>query len=101
MKTPNITTAQIVGAIFGAAYPVITLLGFNLDPAQVDALQQLNVVAVGLFGADAAIRIGRNYGAANGSLEPVSPELIHGGFEIAPGELTDEQAAEAERLESK
>lgn len=93
MKTPNITTAQIIGAIFGAVYPVLTLIGVNLNPEQVNALQELNVVAVGLFGADAAIRVGRSVAASKGSVEAPIDEFV-------PGDLSAIEAADADRLEA-
>lgn len=67
MKTPDITLAQIVAAVLGAVYPILTLLGVDLSPEQRDALDQLILVALGLFGADAAIRVGRAVGTTKRS----------------------------------
>lgn len=62
MSTPNFTTAQLVGAVFAAFYPALTLLGIDLSAEQKDAVDQLWAVGLGLFGADAAIRVGRSVG---------------------------------------
>jgi hypothetical protein len=62
LKTPDFTPAQIVAAVFGAILPVLTLVGVELSPAQVAALDDLYKVALGLFAADAGIRIGRAVG---------------------------------------
>lgn len=63
MKTPDITPVQIVAAVIGCVYPLLTLLGVHFSSQQLDALQQLDVIAVSLFGADAALRIGRSLGS--------------------------------------
>lgn len=62
-QRPDITPAQVIAAFFAAIYPLLTLFGVDLSAEQQDALSQLEVAAIGLFGADAAIRIGRNYAA--------------------------------------
>jgi hypothetical protein len=59
-KRPDITPAQIVGMIpllaeFGHSFGL-----FTLSQPQQDSLSKLVVGAVGLFGADALIRLGRN-----------------------------------------
>lgn len=59
-QRPDITPAQAIGALFAAVGPVCVLVGVHLDPSQLDALDTLKFVGVGLFGADAAVRIGRN-----------------------------------------
>lgn len=58
---PDITPAMVIAAIFAAAAPICLLIGVDLSSAQLDALEQLRLVAVALVGGDAAIRIGRNY----------------------------------------
>jgi VIT1/CCC1 family predicted Fe2+/Mn2+ transporter len=60
-KMPDITPAQAVALFFGALYPVLTLVGVDLSAKATDAVEDLRVLALGLFGADAAIRLGRNY----------------------------------------
>jgi hypothetical protein len=62
MNFPSITVPQIIAAVFGALYPFLVLIGVDLSPAAHDALEELKVIALGLFGADAAIRVGRNIG---------------------------------------
>lgn len=59
-QRPDITPAQAIGAIFAAVGPALVLVGVHLDPTQVDALDQLKFVGLGLFGADAVVRVGRN-----------------------------------------
>lgn len=65
MRTPDITPAQIIGAVMAATYPLLTLIGVDLSPQQVNALDDLGKIAIGLFGADAAIRVGRNISLKN------------------------------------
>lgn len=59
---PDITPAQVVAAFFASLLPVLTLAGVDLSLEQIDALSDLKLVALGLVGADAAIRVGRNLG---------------------------------------
>ena len=59
-KRPDITPAQIVGLIpllaeFGHSFGI-----FTLSAAQQASLSKLVIGAIGLFGADAIIRLGRN-----------------------------------------
>lgn len=59
-KRPDITPVQIVGLIpllaeFGHAFGIYTL-----SQPQQDSLSKLVLGAIGLFGADAIIRLGRN-----------------------------------------
>lgn len=61
---PDITAAQIVAAAFAAAYPVCVFFGVDMSPEQREALEEIKWVALGLFGADAALRVGRNMGDA-------------------------------------
>lgn len=70
---PDITPAQIVAAVFGAIGPICVLVGLHLSQAQTGAVDDLKLLALGLFGADAAIRIGRNI-AAGKSGEANAPE---------------------------
>lgn len=60
---PDITPAQLVAAFFGGLMPALTLVGVHLSPEQVNALDDLRTVGLGLLGADAAIRVGRNIGS--------------------------------------
>lgn len=60
MSKPDLTTAQILGAVLAAIYPVLTLLGADLDPAQRDALDNLIAIGAALIGGDALIRFGRS-----------------------------------------
>jgi hypothetical protein len=86
-KRPDITPAQIVAAVFGALGPVLVLLGVDLDPARDQALDQLKWIALGLFGADAAIRVGRNVGQSAGDdLAVEDPEVEA----VSPDELPDD-----------
>lgn len=57
---PNITPAQIVGMIPLVAEFLHTFGVFTLSQAQQDSLSKLVLGAIGLFGADAVIRAGRN-----------------------------------------
>jgi hypothetical protein len=65
---PDLTLAQLVALLGGGLPVLLTLLAafgvFDPNAAQREALsdatQWLGLMAVGLFGADAAIRIGRN-----------------------------------------
>lgn len=59
---PVITVPQIVAAIVGAVGPVLLLLGVDLDVRQLAAVDDLKVIALGLFGADALVRAGRSVG---------------------------------------
>ena len=59
-KRPDITPAQIVGLVpllaeFGHSFGI-----FTLSAAQQASLSKLVIGAIGLFGADAIIRLGRN-----------------------------------------
>ena len=64
LNKPSLTLAQIVALIAGALYPVLTLIGVTLDATQRDALDTLLSLAIGLFAADAVIRVGRSYGSS-------------------------------------
>ena len=57
---PDITPAQVVGGAFAAVGPVCVLLGVHLSKVQLGAVDDLKLIALGLIGADAAVRIGRN-----------------------------------------
>lgn len=60
-QRPDLTPAQIVAFIFAAIPYILVLIGVDIGTAKAAALDDLKVLALGLFGADAAIRIGRNY----------------------------------------
>lgn len=57
---PDITPAQVVGGAFASVGPVCVLLGVHLSKIQLGAVDDLKLIALGLIGADAAVRIGRN-----------------------------------------
>ena len=59
---PNITPVQIIAVLIGATFPILTLLGVDLSEPQRAAIEELRFIALGIFGADAAIRVGRNVG---------------------------------------
>ena len=100
---PDITPAQVVAAVVGSIFPVLTLLGVDLTAAQTDAVNQLKYLALGLFGADAVIRVGRSHALKgkigemkdNGHVEPTG---ITNSSLFAPA-LTPDEEAEATRLE--
>lgn len=102
-KMPDITPAQIIAAVFGALFPALTLIGVDLSAEQKDALEELKWLALGLFGADAAIRVGRNVGgkAVNddeeldeieGEVPPDEYELIREFPEDPPQDAAPEGA---------
>lgn len=57
---PDITPAQLVGLVPLLAEFLHAFGVFDLSAAQQDSLSKLVLGAVGLFGADAFIRFGRN-----------------------------------------
>lgn len=63
LKTPDLTLAQIVAAVFASVEPVLTLLGVKLSEIQADAVDDLWKVAAGLLASDAVIRVGRAVGS--------------------------------------
>lgn len=101
---PDITPAQAIAAVFGAVFPVLTLLGVDLSPVQRDAVEQLKYLALGLLGADAAVRVGRS-NALKGKIDEMRNDgvLAHtdpgsSGSLFAPT-LTPEEEIEASNLE--
>ena len=59
-RRPDITPAQIVGMIPLLAEFAHSFGIFTLSQPQQDSLSKLVLGAIGLFGADAIIRLGRN-----------------------------------------
>lgn len=59
-RRPDITPAQIVGMIPLVAEFAHSFGIFTLSQPQQDSLSKLVLGAIGLFGADAIIRLGRN-----------------------------------------
>jgi len=57
---PDITPAQIVSGVPILAALLNAFGVYSLSPEQQDALQTTGIWALGILGADAAIRIGRN-----------------------------------------
>lgn len=57
---PDITAAQIFGALLVAVGPILQLAGIPLEGVKADAVDDLKVIGLGLMGSDAALRIGRN-----------------------------------------
>jgi hypothetical protein len=60
---PDITPVQIIAFVFAAIPYILVLVGVDLGEQKADALDNLKILALGLFGSDALIRIGRNYAA--------------------------------------
>lgn len=87
---PDITPAQVIAAVFGAIGPVLTLINVKLAEAQMDALDDLKVIAIGLFVSDAAIRIGRN--VKDGKVEAAA--LLPTGGDAPAGPLTEDDVPE-------
>jgi hypothetical protein len=81
---PDITPAQAIGALFAVIAPICVLAGVDLGAAQQDALEQLKLVGLGLFGADAAIRIGRNY--ADGKTQAAAHIAAAQSMPLDPGD---------------
>lgn len=61
---PDITPAQIIGAAGAALGPVCILVGIHLSKQQIGAVDDLKVIALGLLGADAFLRVGRAHADA-------------------------------------
>lgn len=91
-KRPNITAAQWIGALAAGIGPALTLAGTNLSADQLAAVDDLKVVGLGLIGADAFLRIGRNIkdgrveaaGLAAAGEPPVGPTEVpaSNGFHV-------------------
>lgn len=64
-KTPDITTAQVVGFIPIVATLLAVFGVYHVTPAQSDSLQAATVAAIGLFVGDGIIRHGRSTGSAS------------------------------------
>jgi hypothetical protein len=60
MARPDITPAQLVGIIPLLAQFLNAFGVYHLSQAQQDSLMALTLGAIGLFGADAVIRLGRS-----------------------------------------
>lgn len=60
LATPDITPAQVVGAIPIVAEFAHAFGLFTLTHAQEASLSKVVTAAIGLFGADALIRVGRS-----------------------------------------
>lgn len=90
---PDLTLAQLVALVSGGVPVVLQLLVafavFDPDAAQTEALntatQWLGLLAIGLFGGDAAIRFGRNLkdgkveaAALTGPTPPTPPQYAFG-----------------------
>jgi hypothetical protein len=76
-KMPDITPAQVIALVLAGVPLVLTIVGVHLAPSQLAALDDLRNLGLGLFGADAVIRTGRNYRDARitaAALMPVEPE---------------------------
>ena len=56
---PDITPVQIIAFIFAAVPYILVLFGVDLGEQKSDALENLKILALGLFGSDALIRIGQ------------------------------------------
>lgn len=83
---PDITPAQIIGAIAAAAGPVCRLAGIDLSAEQLAAVDDLKVIGLGLIGADAALRIGRNVKEGKvraAALTPTAPQPVPPGAHAA------------------
>jgi hypothetical protein len=76
MKTPDITPVQIVGALLGAIYPILVLVGIDLDSAQKDALDNLVALGAALIGGDAIVRFGRSRLLAPGAGVPAGNTMV-------------------------
>lgn len=83
-QRPDLTPAQVVAFVFGAVPYVLVLLGVDLGADKKDALDNLKVLAIGLFASDAIIRVGRNYAAGKQGAAPVEPDVL-------PEDLEDPQ----------
>lgn len=81
-QMPDITPAQVIGAIAAAAGPVCRLAGIDLSAEQLGAIDDLKVIGLGLIGADAALRIGRNVKEGKvraAALAPTGPQPVPPG----------------------
>ena len=99
---PDITAAQVIGAIAAAVGPVCQLVGIGLSPDQLKAVDDLKVIGLGLIGADAALRIGRNMreGRVRAAALAIPPEpppaaLAAPAFGEAPPEAAEMAFTEA------
>lgn len=101
MTKPDLTTAQILGALLAAIYPVLTLIGVELSAEQQDALNNLIIIGTGLIGGDALIRFGRSRALAPAPqnitvLDPNAAQIGKGGPEFqTSGEVYSEPADES------
>jgi hypothetical protein len=95
---PDITPAQVIAAIPMVALFLNGVGAFDLSARHQHALERTLWWSIALLAADAAIRIGRNYGA-RGRME-LLPEALGGG-DLLFTPPTDEELAEAERLEAE
>lgn len=67
---PKITLPQIIGAVGAAVAPICLLAGVHLSPDQLNAVANLRDIGLGLFGADAIVRVARNYALSKGQVPP-------------------------------
>lgn len=83
-RRPDITPAQAIAAAFASVGPIANLVGAHLSKAQLNSVNDLKVVALGLFASDAALRIGRNHADAKREAAALSsdkepPDRVHSG----------------------
>ena len=85
-KRPDITPAQVLGALAAAVGPACSLAGVDLSTAQLAAVDDLKIIGLGLIGADAVLRIGRNVKdgkvEAAGLVAPGEPPIGPVGAEV-------------------
>jgi uncharacterized membrane protein len=106
---PDITPAQIISGIPILATLLQAFGVYSATPEQVEALTSASTWALGLLGADAAIRIGRNYAngktqaaALSGSprLEPATMVGSAGVINLGSGDTPDDLPSDDEEFAS-